>query len=510
MPRAERKKPGAGTGEGKGPAEGSGPLQTTAAPQPTFSQSQAARTSGGAMGISPRGLRPEGTRFNIELNLIAPNPRNPRDDDDWVGEEFEAFADNLEEVGTIHDPVVCSLEAYLGRYPQYTDELHRDYPEAEVVLLAGEGRWRAHLAKGAAKMAVVLRNTLLDKGDFVFTSENNRRRPLNPLQEGLVAWRAHQEDGLTYEDIAKQGGMGTKSRVSKLIALYSRFPEGEAREAIRTGKLPAEGGYHLLTTLKEPSLINQAYKLMESDSIPAKQAARVLMGVSAPLVQEPPASNPASSGPIDGAGNEPHPTPPVSPAKPVEPQMKGNKQEGGPEDGKSAGELGDAVQLNSPASSASGAVHGATPEAQPEVSPAKPRQSKPSAARLAALQRTLASRDYSNPHDITVRLAAAVLTTAQTEQRQIASTAAALSLKDAATPDELAARDAAELVRLADAATFAAAELHLRAHPATEWTPREADYLRRIADTGYEPTPEERDFIRVSLAKLSTPAEVTT
>ncbi|TMR22079.1 hypothetical protein ETD86_12995 [Nonomuraea turkmeniaca] len=471
------------------------------------------------MGIPVRGLRPEGSRFRIDIKKIAPNPRNPRDDDDWMGQEFEAFADNLENVGTIHDPVLCTLGTYLDKYPQYTSELQTEYPEAEFVLLAGEGRWRAHLAKGAEEMAVVLRNSLLEQGDFIFMSENGRRRNLNPIQEGLLCWRAHHEDGLSYEEIARRGGMsGGKSRVAKLIALYDRFPDGPAREAVRSGKLPAEGAYHLLTSLKDHSLIEQAYKLMESESLTARQAVKAMMGITTsptPPEAEPPAG--PADGPVPATGGE-EPSgsasseEPVSPAKPSEPQRKeGSKQEGGPAGDDAAGDLGDAVPPNPSPNSQPDATKDRTPASDPQVSPAKPRRrTGEAAARVAALQRTLADRDYSNPDDITVRLAAVVLTTARQEQRQIAATAAALSPADVADLDELAGRNSADLVRLADAAAFAAAELCLRTQLATDWTPREADYLRRLVDAGYEPTAEENDFLSVSPAKLPTPAEATT
>ncbi|WP_329430953.1 hypothetical protein OG339_48230 (plasmid) [Streptosporangium sp. NBC_01495] len=468
------------------------------------------------MGIPARGLRPEGSRFRIDLTKIAPNPRNPRDDDDWVGEEFEAFADNLESVGAIHDAVVCALDAYLGKYPRYASEIRQEYPEAEVVLLAGEGRWRAHLAKNAAEMTVVMRNALLEQGDFIFMSENGRRRNLNPLQEGLLCWRAHHEDGLSYEEIARRSGMsGGKSRISKLIALHGRFPDGSARDAIRRGALPAEGAYHLLTNLKDPALIEQAFTLIEKDQITARQAVRTLLGVPSPSVPESPVPVVSPAEPVGAQQNGgPAPLEPqgeaVSPAKPEEPRKEGNGQEDGSARGSAGEGLRDAAPPNAPTNPSPGAAATDLPGRTRKVSLAKQRGGTgQTASRMAAIQRTLTSRDYDSLQNITVRLAAVVLATARGDQRHLAATAAQLPYADSDVTnyDELAERNPADLVRLADAVAFALAELHLRAHPAAEWTPREADYLRQIIEAGYEPTPEENDFLSVSPAKLPTLAE---
>ncbi|MBG0818743.1 hypothetical protein [Planomonospora sp. ID82291] len=501
MPRADYRKSKKPSTPTQQPAEASADGQSSAAPavpSPTFASERPA-AGGGAIGIPARGLRTEGSRFRAPLATIAPNPRNVRDDDEWDEEEFADFVGNLDEVGVIQDAVVVSKGAFLEKYPQYADKLAEHGPEVEWVLLAGERRYRAHVKLQRSDMTVVLRNQLLAQGDFAFMSENGRRRALNPLQEGELCARIHREEGLTFEQIARKGGLpGGKARVSKLIRLFDDFPHGDAREAIRKGLLPAEAAYHLLTKLADPVLIEQGYALMVSESLTAQKAVRRLTGA----VEEPPPA-PIAAEPARHTGNG------SATAEASQPGEVSSDHEGGPSDATSAGELGDAVAAlpTSPAADATGNGNGASADGQ--VSPAKPRQSTAqAAARLTTLRKLLETRDYTTPHPITVGLATAVITAASAQQLQIAATAAGIDPATAA-PARLADADAVTLVRLGDAAGLAGAELRLRSRPRQAWGHHEAVYLRQLTEAGYGPSADETEFLTESSSALPTPTEST-
>lgn len=383
------------------------------------------------LGVSGNFTVAEGQRFKADLDTVAYNPRNLREEWEFSDDssEWTDFQNNLEKVGGVQDPAVCSVAKYVAKYPAY-----RDHFEDHVawVLLAGERRVRAAHARGDSEIPAVLRNDLLEKGDLALLSENNYRKNFDPIQEGILFKRMAVEDGYTYAQIADElgatGGRGKvkNSDISKRVRL-AELPDGEVRRAIRTGELKPNPAYLLVSKLKEIDKITEAYGLMQSEGLSAEAAVARLA---------PPADPPARPG---------------APAKPLP---------------------------NSAAPTGPGASGKAKPELQGEQQRSLPRQSAGGDAaspldqrhllRVEACRRIVANRTYSSPSEVTQRLAAAVVQSSSVSARDLAASLLGLEAETGEGASVLLAQiaesdDAVWVIRAADVIALASDEIHVRA-----------------------------------------------
>ena len=103
-------------------------------------------------------------RLEVDLNLISPNPKQPRTvfDEDQLTE----LALSIKEVGLLQPPVVRSIAD--GRYQ----------------LIMGERRYRAAKLAGLTSIPVIIRQTNDDQLLKEALIENIHRSQLNPLEEG--------------------------------------------------------------------------------------------------------------------------------------------------------------------------------------------------------------------------------------------------------------------------------------------------------------------------------------
>lgn len=341
----------------------------------------------GSPSMAPRGQfnrRQEGQRFLASLKSIAPNPRNPREEWEYETEEFAEFVENVENTELIQDPAVSSVDAFLARYPDCVGQFGSD---VEWVLLAGERRYRAVLAKAETaedKIPVVLRDKLLDQGDFVLLSENNYRKGWDPIQEATILERIRREAGLTYDEILERLGgkfssIKRRGDISKRIKLLE-LEDGPLRRAIRQRQIGLEPAYTLVSRLKDPALIEQGWALMQAQDITAKIACDTLLGeVSAPASA---GAESADLSPIP-AGGAPQPVLPPHSAAPA-----------GFVDETPAPAVKVPAQGSTP-----DAAHTAKPTAAGQQSPSKWSHAAEVAARIAACGKVLASRTWPTPNE---------------------------------------------------------------------------------------------------------------
>lgn len=448
--------------------------------------------SGRAMGIKSSLVRVDGQRFMAPLAEVAPSPRNVREEWEWEDEEFFAFADNVRQVGLIQDCAVAAVQSFLERHPEHTS---RFGPDVHWVLIAGERRYRSAVRNGEAELPVVLRNDLLAAGDKALLSENNWRRNLSPLQEGQLFARISQEEGLSYDQIAESLGSKsseyTKAGISKRVRLYKDLPDGEVRRAVGQRKLGLEPAYLLLTKLKEPALIEQAYTLMVAEDLTAKRVVARLLGSKEPVSStkqgEPTRTqsageSPATGGSAAAASDAPGPGGSGSPAP-------GSSTSDGP-------------SVPTPRAPATGAQPDPKPvdpaaEASGAASPDPAAGLGDSDTRLATARSILAQRSHEAGDGTARRFALAILGQATSRQLALACTL----VDDAPSADER--RDAflrqvhegddpTRVMRLADAAVMAAGELGLRSGHTDLLT---ALYVRDLVQQGgYAPTPREAEL----------------
>ncbi|MFD7551484.1 ParB/RepB/Spo0J family partition protein [Streptomyces sp. NPDC059816] len=279
---------------------------STAPPAPPSAPPSPTAPAAGTPSMAPRGQfnrRQEGQRFLTPLQSIAPSPRNLREEWEYETDEFEEFKNNVENTELIQDPAVCSVDAFTAKYPEHSDVFG---PAVEWVLLAGERRYRALLGRKSPtdSVPVVLRDTLLSKGDFVLLSENNFRKGWDPIQEALLLERIRREEGLSYDEIleklgGEQSAIKRRSDISKRMKLLE-LQDGPLRRAIREGRVGLEPAYTLVSRLKEPELIEQGWTTMQTDGVTAKAVCDTLLGKTHTPVQKTTTADSGTTAPAVG------------------------------------------------------------------------------------------------------------------------------------------------------------------------------------------------------------------
>jgi ParB-like chromosome segregation protein Spo0J len=458
-----RKKPGApNTGRG-----GATPTATAGRP---------ALGSSGSFGIN------EGQRFLADLPTIATNPRNLREKWEFDTDEFREFEQNLREVGSVQDPIVCSVAVFTNKYPQYKDR----FEDSIVwVLIAGERRYRSAMARGDAQMAVVLRDQVAKQGDIALLSENAYRKGFDPVQEGLLYKRLKEEEPEKYKtvlDIVKALG-GTEEdakrrgpEISKKMRLTS-LPEGPVRMAVRKGDLGVEPAYLLLTRLRTADAIEAAYSLMQREDITARKAVSQLLPEPKPATTTSEADvqkGQRSTAPVAEAVVAK--SSPTSGSTPASIPVQGDRTQS---QGKAPGEA--------------------------EPAPSGDAGTSRASARIDACRRLLQSRSYDSRAALTERLAQHLVFTAPESTivlaHEILGVPLEMPLADRFAYLQKLSTD--DVPRLADAIVMASAEHHVQDSREERADPRAVLYLADLQAAGYDPAPEEQKALQeFSSAKM--------
>ncbi|MHB1568546.1 MAG: ParB/RepB/Spo0J family partition protein [Solirubrobacteraceae bacterium] len=160
----------------------------------------------------------------IPIDLIAPNPNQPRQEFDE--QALLALAESVRARGILQPVLV------------------RPLPGGTYELIAGERRWRAaRLAELEAIPAMVRHHD--DAASLeVALIENMAREDLNPIEEARACAALTEELGLSREDVGLRVGR-SRVAVSNLIRLLD-LPD-EAIAAIQAGDLTEGHGRALLT-----------------------------------------------------------------------------------------------------------------------------------------------------------------------------------------------------------------------------------------------------------------------
>ncbi|MFJ2628968.1 ParB/RepB/Spo0J family partition protein [Streptomyces sp. NPDC087532] len=514
-------------------------------PPPPAASATPGAAAAGNPSMAPRGQfnrRQEGQRFLTPLQSIAPNPRNLREEWEYETDEFEEFKNNVENTELIQDPAVCSVDAFTAKYQEHANAFG---PEVEWVLLAGERRYKALLGKkaGTDSVPVVLRDTLLQKGDFVLLSENNFRKGWDPIQEATLLARIRREEGLTYDEIleklgGEQSAIKRRSDISKRMKLLE-LQDGPLRRAIREGKVGLEPAYTLVSRLKEPELIEQAWALMQADEVTAKVACDTLLGKTqapAQVVSETDsnsgtlkeahelpeggdtasASGEGSGAPErtaeqqDGAapgggeqqaaeGREITPTPPESPEPPA--SSEGLVDEiVGTNDVKVPNQQGSSSELSP--------IHDSPAPAETErpTDDAASENEQDVNARLQACTKVLSASTWMTPDAVMRRVAVHTLLEATHQAFDLAAQIAGRGgLTDGNRFRYVAALEAADdggILTMAYAVALATDELHLRS-VGNHLDARAAEYLKHLHDgVGFDITGYQSALEAISSAKL--------
>ena len=140
------------------------------------------------------------TSDEVDINLISPNPRQPRKNFDT--EALNELIASIKEIGILQPPVVRAIAN--GRYE----------------LIMGERRYRAAKAAGLKKIPVIIRQTADNELLREALIENIHRSQLNALEEAAAYSQLLNDFACTHEELAQKLGR-SRPLISNTIRLMN-------------------------------------------------------------------------------------------------------------------------------------------------------------------------------------------------------------------------------------------------------------------------------------------------
>jgi ParB family chromosome partitioning protein len=162
--------------------------------------------------------------FEIDIDLIEPNPEQPRTM--FAEDSLEELARSIRANGVVQ-PIV--VRRFGSRYQ----------------IVAGERRWRASQRAELRRIPAVVKEVPDEKLLELALIENIQRQELNPIEEAKAYRKLIETVGLTQETVAEQVGK-ERSIITTALRLL-RLP-GELQREIEKGGLSAGHGRALLMT----------------------------------------------------------------------------------------------------------------------------------------------------------------------------------------------------------------------------------------------------------------------
>lgn len=208
--------------------------------------------------------RAETAELELDIDLIIPNPEQPRTR--FADEALEELTQSIRSNGVVQ-PIV--VRANGGGYQ----------------IVAGERRWRAAQRAGLRKMPAVVREITDDKLLELALIENIQRQELNPIEEGLAYRKLIDTLGLTQETVAERVGKA-RTVIATLMRLL-RLPD-DIQKKVQEGQLSAGHGRALLT-VEDPkrqsdlaqSAIDNGWSVRELERAAKRPLATINIGTKA-------------------------------------------------------------------------------------------------------------------------------------------------------------------------------------------------------------------------------------
>ncbi|OGD87600.1 hypothetical protein A2870_02875 [Candidatus Curtissbacteria bacterium RIFCSPHIGHO2_01_FULL_41_11] len=189
----------------------------------------------------------EGQIFEIDIDMLQPNPLQPRGL--ITPDSLIELVDSIREHGVLEPLVVAKTPA-------------------GYQIIAGERRWRASKMAGFAKVPVIIKETSAQGMLEMAIIENVQRIDLNPLERAQAFKRLIDEFGLSTGEIAIKVGKSAPyvSNTLRLLILPDAL-----KDAIASGAT-TEGHARALASLEDPHLIVEAYKEILSKNLSVRGA----------------------------------------------------------------------------------------------------------------------------------------------------------------------------------------------------------------------------------------------
>jgi ParB family chromosome partitioning protein len=203
---------------------------------------------------------PRGGSIEVDIDLLAPNEKQPRVQMDDT--KLEELARSIKEHGVIQPILV-----------QKTGDRYR--------IIAGERRWRAAQRAGLLKLPVVVRDMPLDDDRQVLQLaliENIQRENLNPVDEAAAYQRLAEDFGLTHDQIAAAVGKD-RSSVANYVRLLKLAEE--VRADLAAGAL-SMGHARALLALSDHGAQRQAAREVISRGLSVRETEALARRLAAP------------------------------------------------------------------------------------------------------------------------------------------------------------------------------------------------------------------------------------
>jgi ParB family transcriptional regulator, chromosome partitioning protein len=181
------------------------------------------RGLGAILSVSTEGAKEGEDLRELPVELISPNPNQPRRQFDE--DALQALAGSLGQQGVLQPVLV------------------RPRPGGTYELVAGERRWRAAQIAGLATIPALIREREDAAALEVALIENMARADLSPIEEARACAALVEELGLTREEVGLRVGR-SRVAVSNLVRLLD-LPD-ETIELLQKGTLSAGHGRALL------------------------------------------------------------------------------------------------------------------------------------------------------------------------------------------------------------------------------------------------------------------------
>ncbi len=220
--------------------------------------------------------------FEIDLDRLAPNPRQPRTVFDEAS--LEELAQSLRSNGMIQ-PIIARRAPNAARTAGAAGAAGSAGND-RFEIIAGERRWRAAQRAGLLKVPVIVRDVPDDRLLEVALIENIQRDDLNPMEEAAAYRRLIDEMGLTQEAIATAVGKDRSSIANALRLL--RLPQ-EVRSMVSAGDL-SMGHARALLALDSDSLQRQLAREIAARGLWVRDAEPAVKRHGAPAAPPRPAA----------------------------------------------------------------------------------------------------------------------------------------------------------------------------------------------------------------------------
>lgn len=200
--------------------------------------------------------------IQIPIEELQPNPLQPRGV--ITPESLVDLVDSIKEHGILEPLVIAKTPAGFQ-------------------IIAGERRWRASKLAGLTHVPAIIRETSPKGMLEMALVENVQRVDLNALDRAKGFERLMNEFGLTNSEIAMRIGKSV-AYVSNSIRLLS-LPDA-LKDGLLSG-LISEGHARALSSIDDPALMVEAYKMILKESGSVRRAEELARRMKARAQQEP-------------------------------------------------------------------------------------------------------------------------------------------------------------------------------------------------------------------------------